>query len=70
MNLKESLFDSGAGWCSNSGDIESAYNNICQILKCNYKELSEKGLRGLKYYDKNFSKHSRFSQIDNILKTL
>ena len=67
---KRIIIDSGAGWCSNSGDIESAYNNICEILKCNYKELSEKGLRGLKYYDKNFSKHSRFSQIDNILKTL
>ena len=67
---KRIIIDSGAGWCSNSGDIESAYNNICEILKCNYKELSEKGFRGLKYYDKNFSKHSRFSQIDNILKTL
>ena len=67
---KRIIIDSGAGWCSNSGDIESAYNNICEILKCNYKELSEKGFRGLKYYDKNFSKHSRFSQIDNILKIL
>lgn len=67
---KKIIIDSGAGWCSNSGDIASAHNNICKILKCNYKELSEKGLRGLEYYDKNFSKHSRFSQIDNIIKTL
>jgi glycosyltransferase involved in cell wall biosynthesis len=67
---KKIIIDSGAGWCSDSGNIESAYNNICEILKCTYKELSEKGSRGLKYYNKNFSKHSRFSQIDNIIKTL
>ena len=67
---KRIIMDSGAGWCSDSGDIESAYDNICEILNCNYKELSKKGLKGLRYYNKNFSKHSRFSQIDNILKTL
>ena len=66
---KRIIMDSGAGWCSDSGDIESAYDNICEILNCNYKELSKKGLKGLRYYNKNFSKHSRFSQIDNILKT-
>ena len=67
---KKIIIDSGAGWCSDSGDIESAYNNICKILKFDFKELSEKGFRGLEYYDKNFSKHSRFSQLDNIIKTL
>tara|TARA_B100000767_G_C19669051_1_gene494467 strand:- start:186 stop:1079 length:894 start_codon:yes stop_codon:yes gene_type:complete len=67
---KKIIIDSGAGWCSNSGDIESAYNNICEILKSDYKEISEKGFRGYEYYDKNFSKHSRFSQLDKIIKTL
>tara|TARA_B110000902_G_scaffold23853_1_gene26388 strand:- start:289 stop:1512 length:1224 start_codon:yes stop_codon:yes gene_type:complete len=64
------ILDSGAGWCSNSGDVENAYTNICDILKCNNRELSEIGLRGLEYYDRKFSKHLRFSQIDKIIKSL
>jgi glycosyltransferase involved in cell wall biosynthesis len=67
---KKIIVDSGSGWCSSSGDIESAYNNICEILECDYKELSEKGLKGLEYYKKNFSKHSRFSQLDDIIETV
>jgi colanic acid biosynthesis glycosyl transferase WcaI len=67
---KRIIIDSGAGWCSDSGDIESAYNNICEILKSDYKEISEKGFKGLEYYYKNFSKHSRFSQLDKIIKIL
>ena len=65
---KKIITDSGAGWCSDSGDIESAYNNICEILKLNKKELRDKGIRGLNYYTKNFSKNSRFVQIDNIIR--
>jgi len=67
---KKIIFDSGAGWASNSGDIESAYNDICKILKFSNKELLEKGVRGFNYYEKNFSKHSRLTQLDNIIKTL
>jgi glycosyltransferase involved in cell wall biosynthesis len=67
---KKIIFDSGAGWASDSGDVESAYNDICKILKLSNKELLEKGVRGFNYYEKNFSKHSRLSQLDNIIKTL
>ena len=64
------IVDSGAGWCSDSGDIELAYNNICKILKYDYKELSEKRIKGFQYYNKNFSKNRCFSQLDNIISKL
>ena len=67
---KRIIIDSGAGWCSDSGDIESAYNNICVILKCNSKELSEKGIRGLNFYNKKFNKNLRLVQIDNIIENI
>jgi glycosyltransferase involved in cell wall biosynthesis len=67
---KKIIVDSGAGWCSDSGDIEGAYNNICEILKCNYNQLSEKGLSGLNYYNKKFNKNLRLVQIDNIIKNI
>ena len=67
---KKIIFNSGAGWASDSGDIESAYNDICKILKLSNNELIKKGLRGFNYYEKNFSKHSRLSQLDNIIKIL
>jgi glycosyltransferase involved in cell wall biosynthesis len=67
---KKIIIDSGAGWCSDSGDIESAYNNICEILKCNYKELSEKGVRGLNFYNQKFNKNLRLVQIDNIIENI
>jgi len=67
---KKIIIDSDAGWCSDSGDIESAYNNICEVLKCNDKELSEKGIRGLNFYNKKFNKNLRLVQIDNIIENI
>ncbi|CAI8286904.1 MAG: Uncharacterised protein [Owenweeksia sp. TMED14] len=67
---KKIIFNSGAGWASNSGDIENTCNDICEILNLSNDELLEKGVRGFKYYQKHFSKHSRLSQLDNIIKTL
>ena len=65
---KQIILESGAGWCSDSGDIESTYNDICGILKLNKKELIDKGIKGLNYYTQNFSKNLRFAQIDRILR--
>tara|TARA_B100001059_G_scaffold235687_1_gene282267 strand:- start:1167 stop:2390 length:1224 start_codon:yes stop_codon:yes gene_type:complete len=67
---KKIIIDSDAGWCSDSGDIESAYNNICEVLKCNDKELSEKGIRGLNFYNKKFNKNLRLVQLDNIIENI
>ena len=67
---KKIIIDSDAGWCSDSGDIESAYNNICEVLKCNDKELSEKGIRGLNFYNKKFNKNLRLVQIDTIIENI
>ena len=67
---KNIIINSGSGWCSDSGDIENAYCNICEILKSNKKELSEKGIAGLNYYNKNFNKNLRLVQIDNIIKNI
>jgi glycosyltransferase involved in cell wall biosynthesis len=67
---KKIIFNSGAGWASDSGDIENTFNDICKILKLSNDELLEKGVRGFNYYEKNFSKHSRLSQLENIIKTL
>ena len=67
---KNIIINSGSGWCSDSGDIENAYCNICEILKFNKKELSEKGIAGLNYYNKNFNKNLRLVQIDNIIKNI